>query len=133
MAVLWSLVCAVIESFTLQERFCCQLKRHTKICRFGATDLRAVLSVEAIKFDLLPAVYQTGPRSWRPDSSLGNHVDDDAVAGFLDDAAVRDGVRGFYAAEDAEAAAPEGDGATTVAFSLQQQQQQLAPGQSGTE
>ncbi len=34
-------------------------------------------------------------RSWRPDSSLGDTVADDTVAGHLDDQEVRDGVRQF--------------------------------------
>ena len=45
-------------------------------------------------------VYQMGPRSWRPDSSLGDKVDDSAVAGFLDDDGVREGVRDFYSHTD---------------------------------
>ena len=62
-------------------------------------------------------VYQMGPRSWRPDSSLGDKVDDSAVAGFLDDDGVREGVREFYSHTDIPA--DDGRSASVLSFTLQ--------------
>lgn len=64
-------------------------------------------------------VYQMVPRSWRPDSSLGDKVEDSAVVGFLDDQGVRDGVREFYSSTADEPT--EDPNSTTVSFSLQNQ------------
>ena len=58
-----------------------------------------------------------GPRSWRPDSSLGDKVDDSTVALFLDDDGVRDGVRDFYTHSDIPA--DDGRSGSVVSFSLQ--------------
>ena len=57
-----------------------------------------------------------GPRSWRPDSSLGDKVEDSAVAGFLEDDGVRDGVHDFYNNDDVPA--DDGRSASVLSFSL---------------
>ena len=62
-------------------------------------------------------VYQMGPRSWRPDSSLGDKVDDSAVAGFLDDNGVREGVRDFYNHTDIPT--DDGRSGSVLSFTLQ--------------
>ena len=62
-------------------------------------------------------VYQMGPRSWRPDSCLGDKVDDSAVAGFLHDDGVREGVRYFYS--HADIPTDDGRSGSVLSFTLQ--------------